>query len=225
MGHQLVSLNIVAHTDDDLLFLNPDILTDLKGGEAHIVYLTTGAEGKGREFIYKRRQAIAYAYKGCPKVTLNHLGLNSNDHQHGDDYGDLYRLYHEETPMIRSIDDTPWSKEDLVMFIQLMVAKLNPDIIRTHDPDASPAIDEDGEQLDHLDHIYTAKFVRAATRGSKIPLYAYEGYPIRHKAPNVILSMAYPKLEMWKKYQEIETSVAGNQWDIAAERCYKRQLQ
>ena len=114
----------------------------------------------------------------------------------------------------------------LIAWIENWIEGVQPDIIRTHDPDVEPAIDHDEPHLDHIDHIYTAKFVQEAAKSfPSIPVYAYMGYPIRYQATNVSPELTQQKLAMWRKYQEIDTSVAGEQWDIAMSRCYKRRIQ
>lgn len=220
----MTSLNIVAHPDDDLLFLNPDILTDLESGDkVWVVYLTSGDEGKGEAFVGRRKQAVRAAYQGM-EVSLFDLELRCNLYP-SDPYGDLYRLWHQDVTFIRSLKGVKWELEDILVWLRLLMYE-KPDVIRTHDPDAAPAIDRDGKALDHLDHIYTAKLTQAAAKNFPyIPLYAYTGYPIRHLGPNVEPDLADRKLAMWRCYQEIATEVAGEQWDVAASRCYKRRLQ
>lgn len=58
-------MNIVAHQDDDLLFMNPDILHDVKSGYCiRTVYVTAGDAGDGNFYWLSREHGseAAYAY-------------------------------------------------------------------------------------------------------------------------------------------------------------------
>jgi len=56
-------LNIVAHQDDDLLFMNPDIMRDIQAGKcSRTIYLTAGDAGSGRYYALKREQGSEAAY-------------------------------------------------------------------------------------------------------------------------------------------------------------------
>lgn len=217
------SLNVVAHADDDLLFLNPDILQD---DEFYNLYVTAGDDGYGIAYITTRCEAARSAYTYPANTNLNFLYLKSNSFRNGDLYGELYRVWSDEKYTTETIYGNQLESNGLIAWIENWIEGVQPDIIRTHDPDAEPAIDHDEPHLDHIDHIYTAKFVQEAAKAfSSIPVYAYMGYPIRYQAPNVSPELTQQKLAMWRKYQEIDTSVAGEQWDIAMSRCYKRRIQ
>ncbi|WP_170211620.1 PIG-L family deacetylase [Saccharothrix australiensis] len=64
------TVSFVAHQDDDLLFMNPDILTDIRNGDnVWVVYLTAGelpcGEGYpvcGMEYAQKRIEGVRAAY-------------------------------------------------------------------------------------------------------------------------------------------------------------------
>jgi LmbE family N-acetylglucosaminyl deacetylase len=56
-------MNIVAHQDDDLLFISPDLLHDIKAGHCiRTVYVTAGDAGSGKFFWLSREQASEAAY-------------------------------------------------------------------------------------------------------------------------------------------------------------------
>jgi LmbE family N-acetylglucosaminyl deacetylase len=56
-------LNIVAHQDDDLLFMNPDILNDIKIGHCvRTVYVTAGDGGGSKFYWLSREQGSEAAY-------------------------------------------------------------------------------------------------------------------------------------------------------------------
>ncbi|HSX28835.1 MAG TPA: PIG-L family deacetylase [Candidatus Saccharimonadales bacterium] len=56
-------MNVVAHQDDDLLFLNPDLLRDIRAGHCvRTVYMTSGDAGEGQLYWQKREQGAEAAY-------------------------------------------------------------------------------------------------------------------------------------------------------------------
>jgi LmbE family N-acetylglucosaminyl deacetylase len=55
--------NIVAHQDDDLLFMNPDLLHDIKAGHCvRTIYMTAGDDGAGKFYWLSREQGSEAAY-------------------------------------------------------------------------------------------------------------------------------------------------------------------
>lgn len=57
------SFNTVAHQDDDLLFMNPDLLHAIKAGQCiRTVYLTAGDAGSGKFYWLSRQQGSEAAY-------------------------------------------------------------------------------------------------------------------------------------------------------------------
>jgi LmbE family N-acetylglucosaminyl deacetylase len=67
-------MNVVAHQDDDLLFMNPDLLRDLKAGHCvRTVYMTAGDAGLDQFYWLSREQGSTAAYDtmlGLPKDTV-----------------------------------------------------------------------------------------------------------------------------------------------------------
>lgn len=63
--HGIKDLAFVAHMDDDLLFMNPDIASNIEaGGCVRVVYLTASDAGEGDGYMLGRERGIraAYAY-------------------------------------------------------------------------------------------------------------------------------------------------------------------
>ena len=57
------SLNIIAHEDDDLLFLNPDVVKNIKAGNCvRTIYLTAGDAGNNDLYWQSRERASQAAY-------------------------------------------------------------------------------------------------------------------------------------------------------------------
>ncbi len=67
-----ITLQIVAHQDDDLLFMNPDVSASIKDGRCmRTVYLTAGDAGEGINYWGGREQGAMAAYAqmyGVPNV-------------------------------------------------------------------------------------------------------------------------------------------------------------
>jgi LmbE family N-acetylglucosaminyl deacetylase len=56
-------LNVVAHQDDDLLFLNPDVLHAVRSGRrVRTVYVTAGDAGEGAAYWQRRELGVRAAY-------------------------------------------------------------------------------------------------------------------------------------------------------------------
>ena len=66
-GERVISL--VAHPDDDLLFLSPDLLISLRTADAvRTVVLTAGDGGRGRLYAWAREEGLRRAYAGACQV-------------------------------------------------------------------------------------------------------------------------------------------------------------
>jgi LmbE family N-acetylglucosaminyl deacetylase len=56
-------VSVVAHQDDDLLFMNPTILREIKAGHCvRTIYLTAGDDGHDRNYWLSREQGVEAAY-------------------------------------------------------------------------------------------------------------------------------------------------------------------
>ncbi|VFR19293.1 hypothetical protein ANDO1_3743 [plant metagenome] len=63
--HGIKDLAFVAHLDDDLLFMNPDLASNIEaGGCVRVVYLTASDAGEGEGYMSGRERGVraAYAY-------------------------------------------------------------------------------------------------------------------------------------------------------------------
>jgi LmbE family N-acetylglucosaminyl deacetylase len=77
-------MNIVAHQDDDLLFMNPDLLHDIKASHCvRSVYVTAGDAGSGQFYWLSREQGTQAAYSymlGTDDVWIERI-VEVNDHE------------------------------------------------------------------------------------------------------------------------------------------------
>jgi len=56
-------LTVVAHTDDDLLFMNPDQNNSIRDGLCiRVIYMTAGDRGEGQPYLQDREHGIMAAY-------------------------------------------------------------------------------------------------------------------------------------------------------------------
>src|SRR5579864_7383054 len=63
MVHSGTTLNMVAHADDDLLFLSPHLLHDIQAGRTvRTVFLTAGDSGADADYWRGREAGIKAAY-------------------------------------------------------------------------------------------------------------------------------------------------------------------
>lgn len=77
-------MNIVAHQDDDLLFLNPDLLDSIKAGDCiRTIYITAGDAGADQLYWLSREQGSKAAYDlidGADKDTwIDHVAKLGNN--------------------------------------------------------------------------------------------------------------------------------------------------
>jgi len=72
--NSLSVMNIVAHEDDDILFINPDLMHDIQAGYCvRSVYLTAGDAGQGQSYWLSREQGSEAAYDTMLGISLNTL--------------------------------------------------------------------------------------------------------------------------------------------------------
>ena len=128
--HGIKDLAFVAHLDDDLLFMNPDIASNIEaGGCVRLVYLTASDAGEGDGYMLGRERGVraAYAYmahqpeewkedagtaggrriarftlKGNPRVQLWHMRLK--DPWLGKGWGSLTPLSRTESEPGQNVD-------------------------------------------------------------------------------------------------------------------------
>ncbi len=128
--HGIKDMAFVAHLDDDLLFMNPDIASNIQaGGCVRLVYLTASDAGEGEGYMLGRERGVrsAYAYmahqpdewkedagtaggrriarftlKGNPRVQLWHMRLK--DPWLGNGWGSLTPLSRTESVPGQNVD-------------------------------------------------------------------------------------------------------------------------
>ncbi|WP_253769201.1 PIG-L family deacetylase [Goodfellowiella coeruleoviolacea] len=237
-------VNFSAHPDDDLLFMNPDIVADIQGGkEVWTVYLTAGDvpfPAGPLNYANHRVEGELAAYAraaGVPNVwEYDPLFLSGREvssyvladaavrlvftyiHAAGpDDWtGDLERLWQDYSFVSYPIDGgDPYTHESLVEMIAELLHEAQPQLIRTQDPDA--------ETEDHIDHAGGALFVAEADSPDGITAIRrveYYSYPIQEMEPNVTGYLKDEKTAVWYEYRPYDDQLVEGDWDNVMDRQY-----
>ncbi|HUB93101.1 MAG TPA: PIG-L family deacetylase [Verrucomicrobiae bacterium] len=185
-------LSFVAHEDDDLLFMNPDHLHDLRnGGCLRTVYLTAGDAGLSSGYWLGREKGAEAAYdtmighgpslwieryvsvtsgeyirmaspRGNPSVTLIFLHLPD-----GDVSGGGFPRTHYES--LARLESGAISKIDSVdgqsSYTKSSLTNLLVSLMQYYHPDeidTQTPLSENADHPDHSDHITTGQFTAAA---------------------------------------------------------------
>jgi LmbE family N-acetylglucosaminyl deacetylase len=250
----MTTLSLVAHPDDDLLFLNPDIASDIQADRATwIAYLTAGnldPGPDGMEYADQRIEGLRAAYARAAKVaddwdfeliTLpNGRQLSSNflvekptvhlvftfiNAANGDDNGDLFRMWNDEDFTATPIDERPsYTRASFIAMLKGLIAHVQPGFLRTTDPIGF-------EIGDHIDHTYAAKFTAAANLNGSGKMVkrmdTYFGYAAANFPPNFSGYWAGEKLAMWQAYTPHDSAFppgGPTGWDDLAVREFRRHV-
>lgn len=211
----LKTLNIVAHQDDDLLFLSPDLLKNVHGGAGlRTVFLTAGDAGQGPEYWMGRQEGSMAAYAQMAGVDNQ---WTESDAGVPDARIPLYTLNGREDVSLAfmqlpdgGLDGTGWDSTGHVSLLQLWNGDI--DSIDTVTGSTNYSKDElltalawlieDFDPLrvntldyvydvdlnrDHPDHSVTGFFADHAAQEStaEVELVGYLGYSIKDMTPNV----------------------------------------
>jgi LmbE family N-acetylglucosaminyl deacetylase len=218
------TLNVVAHQDDDLLFINPAVSDDIAAGRCVVtVFVTAGDAGLGHSYWQRREQGPMAAYAamaGTPgpwledtvvvagraltrrtlpgaRIALLFLRLPDahSDPRHHEE--SLQRLWLGEIPAVRSLDaGTPYTRMVLIKALATLMDRYQPDEIRTLDYAHSYG---DG---DHTDHHSVGYFTHAAQTGYRTPhrISGYLGYGVATRPPNLTDPVRDEKLAVFLTY-------------------------
>lgn len=205
-------LTIIAHQDDDIIFMNPDLQNDLDAGAcATTVFLTAGDSGNGEQYWKDREVGPELAYAtmigldagqewtrsertfaghevrvstspGAGRVTLYSLRLPD-----GALDGDGTRTTGNQS-MIKLLDHRIASIAPLDGTARYdrtgLIATVRAIAASTR---ARTVRIQDGrpQQNDHADHMAGARIAAEALAGTGTRVVAYRGYGIRSEPPNV----------------------------------------
>ncbi|KAL5366142.1 hypothetical protein BJX96DRAFT_160441 [Aspergillus floccosus] len=204
------TLNIVAHEDDDLLFLSPTLLHEVQSGRSiRTIFITAGDAGNDASYWTSRQEGSKAAYAHMsnvdnswtqsdagisgfniplftldnnPDISLAFLQLpDGNNGGEGFGSGSLQQLWEGSIDSLTSFSGSSYSKGALVDVLRKMANDFDYDNIRTQD-----FVHGYGEG-DHSDHITTAYFVREAFDNCDVgqPITSYMGYPAESLEVNI----------------------------------------
>jgi LmbE family N-acetylglucosaminyl deacetylase len=227
-------LVVVAHPDDDLLFLSPDILADVRAGTpVTTVCVTSGDAGRGRRYLRRRERGLAAAYARM-------AGVADDWSVHRVTVGGYACLY-------RQLSAAPWigliflrlpdgladgrgtlrsgqtSLEGLLLgrtrslsTVDRPAEKYTRDdlesmlsrIMHITGPRLIRTLDWDGVpgDGDHSDHRAVARLVRSA-RDRVVPaarLLGFAGYPVQDRPPNIPPAQLAEKVAVLTAYAEFD---------------------
>ena len=208
------AMQVVAHEDDDLLFMNPDVRDDVARGLCvRTVYLTAGDAGRGPRYwrgreageraAYARMAGVADRWSTAtvpgsairlqtlvanPNVSLVFLRLPDGNVT-GDGFArtghaSLERLWDGDVASIASLDPAP------VTYTKASLVATLAGLIADFAPGTLRVQDAHGSfehSEDHPDHLAAARLATEAQASYRAPhtLVQYEGYGTAHRPPNV----------------------------------------
>jgi LmbE family N-acetylglucosaminyl deacetylase len=223
-------MQVVAHQDDDLLFMNPDVARDIHAGMAMVtVYVTAGQKsgmgGTESERAMNRQRGAQNAYAEMAGVSDGDSGSQREwDYDTwtiGDRTVERYTL--RARPDIKLIfmglrdgelDDVwkggtvqsvvPWGSRLVpVSYDHPAVVKVLTAIMNSVHPTVLRAQDTAPVSFDHRDHVAAAKFAGEASAGYHDPHVevSYRDYGIAGSPPNLPDRSAAEKLRYFTTYR------------------------
>jgi GlcNAc-PI de-N-acetylase len=213
-----VELRIVAHEDDDLLFMNPDITASLAHGHRAItVYVTAGtATDPARAEQRERGVMDAYAYMLGDTAPWQRTQLERGvEYARGDvalvflrlpeanALGDLTALWDGTAPAIASLDGWTATRAELIATLASLVDDAHATAVATLDATHLYAdhVGYGEHDVDHADHLAAAQFALAAfVRSAASSVDQYRGYDISDDVANLSDDDALAKRRAFYRY-------------------------
>lgn len=229
------TVNVVAHQDDDLLFLSPDLLRDVRaGGCVTTIFLTAGDAGRKADYWSAREagEMAAYAtmYQSAnrwrndplvvgdrvvasstlvarPRVRLVFLRLPDGAVDgRGFGRGALQQLWSGAASSLTSVDSAnSYSRDELLLTLRALLQDASPRTVRTMDFRPAPYGFGSG---DHSDHVATAYLTEAALGAGHPALKGYLGYHGVGAGPeNVEAALLRAKTEAFMAYAKHDPAI------------------
>ncbi|WP_375384031.1 PIG-L family deacetylase [uncultured Microbacterium sp.] len=219
-----------AHQDDDLYFMNPDILTDIDAGRRLVVvYLTAGDSGDSDETYWHSREVGARAAYSqmtgsvdawstgteiiagkalhvASIASVKHIYVRLPD---GGGQGEgfpstgavsLAMLWTGAITTIHSLDFSTTFTKAELLAVLRAIAD-------EADPVMVRTLDGAESTHDHPDHQMTSRFTVSALAGFVPALAAYQGYGISDRAANVNSSLCDRKRAAMEAYSPYDPAV------------------
>lgn len=234
---EVTELCSVAHPDDDLLFLTPDLLRDLRDGRpTRTVFLTAGDAGLARAHAEQRELGIQAAYAlmagrpnrwqpslssvadhvittrtlvGAPEVSVIFMRLPDGNDTDGRGYPS--QGYQSLSALLdgssRTVSATDGSATYSLRSLEATITSLLADF----QPSLLRMQDPAPEAFDHADHIAAARLAcaaHAACPGTRT-LAFHTCYPTARMPANVFRRDAVATMMAINAYAEYDTGIRG----------------
>ena len=233
------AISIVAHTDDDLLFLNPDILHDIQAGRCtRTVFVTAGESGNGQSYWGSLEAGIRATYAQMAGVANRWTAADAGIPAGAISVHTLTAAPHVSVVFLRIPDGFDgsgsaaygwqslaklWDGEIPTVTtvdgrewytkteVRDILVKLMSDFKATT-VRAQDWTSDPGNLDDHSDHWATAMFTQLASRRYTSPhtLLAYEGYPIWNYAQNVTGDDLTKKIDAFVTFAAYDMLLCNN---------------
>lgn len=251
--NQGASLNIVAHEDDDILFMNPDIQADIQGGRCvRTVYVTAGDAGQPSEYWMGRERGAKAAYsamyrveniwrdeqhlldgrlvavsylQNVPEVSLLFLRLPDGNVDGGGFAASGGESLHRLLSGELGIIHTV--TEHKIVYSRGEIIEALAAVMQTDRPEYIRSQSPEGHaEGDHTDHAAVGTLVAAAaaTHRGLYTLSAYAGYPNRLLEPNLTPEQFGDKQAVFLAYALHDGAVCQTAEDCAATVTYGNYL-
>lgn len=235
------ALQVVAHEDDDLLFLSPDLLHDVQAGRCvRTVVVTTGDAARGTAYWHGRELGSRAAYARMagvpdewttsdagipghpaplltltadPRVSLVFLRLPDGNRR-----GTGMQVHDHESLMRlwQGLIPTISAVDDSSTYTADTLTTALTTLVDAFRPTTVRTQDWTipFQTGDNADHTATALFVREADRGTTTPhvLLAYGGYPMWTRMPNVGLADLRGKTAAFVAYAHHDSLMCLEPW-------------
>ncbi|MFI6075554.1 PIG-L family deacetylase [Actinoplanes sp. NPDC051343] len=226
------TLDVVAHEDDDLLFINPSVSDDIAAGRCVVtLFVTAGDSGRPASYWLGRERGAMAAYAamsgtsatwdadtvvlaGRPivrqrlagtRITLLFLRLPDSHGSPTRPFGTLQALWRGEVPTLRPLGGGggAYTRQALVKTLTAAMDAYRPDRIRTLDYAGHYG---DG---DHADHHTVGYLTYAAQRyyHARHRISGYRGYTVADYPDNLDGTAADRKLDYFLAYAPYDSKV------------------
>jgi hypothetical protein len=227
-GDELV---VVAHQDDDLYFMQPDLLEAIQGGRGiTTVYVTAGDDQHGPGAADVRYEALRYAYgaaAGSNDWRCGYISLANHVAQHcrlsdrpvslvffaypdggvdGEFPQSLLKLWDGDIAAATTVahETTSYTQDGLIDTLAEVVRKTHPRTIRTLEIGSTHG-------HDHTDHMIVgaACLLAVARAHSGADLISYRGYSVLTEAPNKLSPVLQASADMVGYYEACTAKCAA----------------
>lgn len=225
------TLNVVAHEDDDLLFINPSVSDDIAAGRCVVtLFVTAGDSGRPPSYWLRREQGSMAAYSamsgtsatwdsdtitlaGHPlvrqrlagtRITLLFMRLPDAHGSPNRPYESLQALWEGSVRSMRPLGSGgAYTKQSLIDTLTAAMTAYQPDRIRTLDYAGHYG---DG---DHADHHTVGYLTYAAQRSYHAyhRISGYRGYTVADYPDNLDETTADRKLDYFLAYAPYDSKV------------------